>query len=114
MAEVKGHRLVCPVCKGVNFVERTTMLNSRGMTFLGLDWLNQSALNYICETCGYIFWFIDNGDAYIEKYEKETAIGPNPSIIDYETSKAEKDECPICFNKRNDDEKECRNCGYAF
>lgn len=114
MAEVKGHRLICPVCRGIDFRERRALLNSRGMTFLGLDWLNDGAITYICEACGYIFWFVDDGEAYLEKQEKEIGIGRENPVIDYETSKPEKDECPICFNKKYEDEKECRNCGHIF
>lgn len=113
-AEVKGHRLICPVCRGVDFRKRRTLLNSRGMTFLGLDWLNEGAMTYICEACGYIFWFIDDGEAYLENHEKVTGIAHEKPVIDYETSKPERNECPVCFYEKCDNEKECRNCGHIF
>ena len=51
------HRLKCPVCGNELFFERETQLNTSGMSFLGLDWANQNALNYYCSKCGYMFWF---------------------------------------------------------
>lgn len=121
MAKVNGYELVCPVCKGNSFEKRSSLLNSRGMTLLGLDWANQGAINYICESCGYIYWFIDDGREYIdekreeiEKYSEENLTDTNKLVIDYETSKAEEDECPICFTKHDKDQKECTNCGYSF
>ena len=55
--EVKGNRLVCPVCGNKLFHERKTQLNTPVMTFLDMDWANQNALNYYCSECGYMFWF---------------------------------------------------------
>lgn len=58
--EVAGHRLVCPICGSDTFVERRSLLNTRGLTFFGLDWANRAAMNYICATCGYIMWFLSD------------------------------------------------------
>jgi hypothetical protein len=55
--EIKGSRLVCPICKCDRFRERSTLLNTRGLTFFGFDWANENAQNYICISCGHIFWF---------------------------------------------------------
>jgi predicted RNA-binding Zn-ribbon protein involved in translation (DUF1610 family) len=52
-----GHPLVCAHCKNDTFYHRSWLLNTAGMTFLNLDWLNQSATNYICSNCGKIEWF---------------------------------------------------------
>lgn len=56
-AVVAGRELVCPVCGCKSFWQRETQLNTSGMTFLGLDWANISAQNYVCNDCGYMFWF---------------------------------------------------------
>jgi len=114
MPKVNGYELVCPVCGCKNFEKRSSLLNSRGMTFLGLDWTNQGAINYICESCGYIFWFIDDGREYIEKHLNEMQNTSERVDIDDEMSKAEDDECPICFSKLDKNEKECMNCGYVL
>jgi len=49
--------LTCPVCGGDQFWQRETQLNTVGMSFMNLDWANKSALNYVCDDCGYMFWF---------------------------------------------------------
>lgn len=54
---IRGCELVCPVCGSPYFWERETQLNTTGMTFLGLDWANTNATNYVCDHCGYMFWF---------------------------------------------------------
>jgi predicted nucleic-acid-binding Zn-ribbon protein len=114
MTKVNGYELDCPICRGKNFSRKSSMLNSRGMTLLGLDWANQGAINFICDSCGYIFWFIDDGREFLDKYKEEIKPEGKNFPIDYETSKAEEDECPICFNKYNKSQKECTNCGYTF
>ena len=59
---INGNELVCPVCGSTHFFYRETQLNTAGMTFLGLDWANENAVNYYCSQCGYMFWFhpLDN------------------------------------------------------
>ena len=57
--EIKGNKLTCPVCKGQNFWKRQTLMNTRGSTFLGFDWANKQADNYVCHNCGYVFWFFE-------------------------------------------------------
>jgi uncharacterized protein YbaR (Trm112 family) len=54
-----GHRLVCPVCTHHLFWSRETLMNTRGASFFNLDWANKEATNYICGSCGYVYWFLD-------------------------------------------------------
>lgn len=54
---IAGLPLVCPHCKNERFNECRWLLNTVGMTFMNLDWLNESAMNYICSNCGRIEWF---------------------------------------------------------
>ncbi|RJQ08071.1 MAG: hypothetical protein C4551_05895 [Bacillota bacterium] len=56
--EVAGHRLVCPICGADRFTQGRSLLNTRGLTFLRLDWANREADNYICASCGHILWFL--------------------------------------------------------
>jgi ribosomal protein S27AE len=53
-----GRTLTCGVCGNTSFRERTTLLNTQGLAFFELNWLNKSATNFICSRCGYIFWFL--------------------------------------------------------
>lgn len=55
---VKGRELKCPVCGNDEFWKRKALMNTPGMTFFGLDWANKQAENLVCDSCGYIFWFM--------------------------------------------------------
>jgi len=55
---VHEKELVCPVCGKDQFWERKTLMNTAGVTFLGFDWANKPAQNYICDCCGYVYWFL--------------------------------------------------------
>ena len=56
---VSGNKLICTVCNHDKFWEKETLMNTPGMTFLGLEWANKKANNYICDNCGYVFWFFN-------------------------------------------------------
>jgi len=60
--EIMGKTLTCPFCGGTEFTTRKSLLNTRGATFLGFDWANRYASNYICTRCGYIQWFLHEDD----------------------------------------------------
>ncbi|PHR60621.1 MAG: hypothetical protein COA43_05570 [Robiginitomaculum sp.] len=59
--QINNIPLKCTVCGHDEFSTRKTLLNTKGLTFFGLDWANEEALNYICSSCGFIHWFIDQG-----------------------------------------------------
>lgn len=50
-------QITCTHCKYERFEQGKALLNTRGMTFLDLDWLNENATTLICKRCGYIHWF---------------------------------------------------------
>jgi predicted nucleic-acid-binding Zn-ribbon protein len=50
-------QVICIHCKHDHFHRGSALLNTRGMTFFDLDWLNESATTLICARCGYIQWF---------------------------------------------------------
>lgn len=50
-------QVVCPHCGGVTFGQGSALLNTSGMTLLGLDWANKEATILICSRCGRIEWF---------------------------------------------------------
>ena len=52
-----GIEIVCPHCKNIEFKEGVAQLNTAGMSFMNLDWLNKSATTLICSRCGLIQWF---------------------------------------------------------
>jgi hypothetical protein len=55
---VAGVPVRCAHCGGKKFDSGTALLNSSGMTFLGLDWANRSANLLICTKCSHINWFL--------------------------------------------------------
>lgn len=58
--QIQGKKLTCPICKHDQFWSRETLMNTPGMTFFGVEWLNKAATNYICDSCGYVHWFVTN------------------------------------------------------
>lgn len=52
--------LVCPICGGKTFFERKTLMNTMGATLLGWDFADAEAMNFICEDCSYIYWFMED------------------------------------------------------
>lgn len=54
-----GKKLVCPVCEYDKFWTRATLMNTRGASFFNFDWANKTAKNYICDQCGYVYWFLE-------------------------------------------------------
>lgn len=54
---ILGRQLACTVCGHTSFHERSAQLNTAGMSFLNLDFLNKTATCYICEQCRHILWF---------------------------------------------------------
>jgi len=63
--EARGHKyesdngipVRCIHCKHEYFQKGSALLNTRGLTFFDLDWLNESATTLICTQCGFIHWF---------------------------------------------------------
>lgn len=55
--EAGGRKVVCPHCKNDEFEQGSAQLNTAGLTFLGLDWLNKSASILVCTKCSLIQWF---------------------------------------------------------
>lgn len=52
-----GKPVACPHCRGDRFEAHEVLLNTRGLTFLRLDWLNRSATALICGECGLVQLF---------------------------------------------------------
>lgn len=55
---VLGAPFKCQVCDHTEFFQREGKIQTTGMTFLDLDWLNKSANCVVCERCGYVHWFL--------------------------------------------------------
>ena len=55
---IEGNALSCPVCGHGEFWKRKTLMNTPGMTLFGVEWANRQADNYVCDSCGYVMWFL--------------------------------------------------------
>ena len=52
-----GKVVVCPHCGDDSFEAQTAVVNTRGLTFFGLDWLDKGATVLACARCGLVQWF---------------------------------------------------------
>lgn len=52
-----GLAVSCTHCRKDEFERREAQLNTSGMSFLDLDWMNRSGTALVCTTCGLIQWF---------------------------------------------------------
>ena len=55
--KIENNFIKCNHCENTYFIKGSAMLNTAGMTFLGLDWANRTAITLMCENCGLIHWF---------------------------------------------------------
>ncbi|MEO5712924.1 MAG: hypothetical protein ABIT37_05490 [Luteolibacter sp.] len=94
---IAGHPLTCPHCGNDRFHERSWQLNTAGMTFFNLDWLNQSAMNYICSDCGRIEWFTK----------------PPDDTSAFSTTEGDAD-CLSCGAVIPDGSSICPKCGWTY
>jgi hypothetical protein len=80
---IKGKNLSCPFCNGELFWKKRTLMNTTGMTLMGMEWMNTEAQNFICDNCGYIYWFwfpkVKKSNEVLEKniQELEDALSSN-------------------------------------
>jgi hypothetical protein len=56
--EIAGRSLKCEMCGGHRFWQREAQLNTAVATFFNFDWANASAVCIVCDSCGYIYWFL--------------------------------------------------------
>ena len=52
-----GKALRCPHCGHDRFDSQSAVVNTRGLTFFGLDWLDTGATVLACTRCGLVQWF---------------------------------------------------------
>lgn len=52
-----GKKIICPHCQHDQFESQSSLVNTRGLTFFKLDWLNAAATTLSCSNCGLIQWF---------------------------------------------------------
>jgi hypothetical protein len=55
--QINGVKAKCIHCGHSHFELGSAQLNTAGMTFLNLDWANDSASLLSCKGCSFIMWF---------------------------------------------------------
>jgi len=92
---INGKPLTCGHCGNDVFLTRRAQLNTRLATFLGLDWINESADVFVCSKCGQLHWFL----------RREGAAQQNE---DYDV------ECVQCGKVIPAGESVCAHCGWTY
>jgi hypothetical protein len=54
---IAGKPLTCRHCGEEKFHERSVLLNTRLLTWLNMDWMNEAARVFACAECGCLHWF---------------------------------------------------------
>jgi hypothetical protein len=68
--------LVCLICgHGDGFVKREVLMNTAGMSWLGLDWANKSGAGAICPRCGFVHTFMGVGLEWTERGDTTDDLG---------------------------------------
>ena len=103
--EINGIKLRCKHCDGAEFLRSKVLLNTRGMTFVGLDWLNPSADVHICSTCGFLHWFFG---------VTEETVEPIEDVSRWSSDKSSESICLSCGEQIPPLETNCSKCGWTY
>jgi len=60
---IGGKTVTCSHCGGDKFDSGSALLNTRSLTFLGIDFANRGANLLICTACTHVEWFLDEPQA---------------------------------------------------
>jgi len=55
---VGGKKVTCPHCGNERFAAGTSQIPTAGLTFVGLEWAEQTAYTLLCSNCGRIEWYM--------------------------------------------------------
>lgn len=58
---VVGNEMNCEICGHNLFFKRKGQINTAGLSFFELDWLNATANCVVCAQRGYVHWFLPTG-----------------------------------------------------
>lgn len=64
LAYVGNQQVICQFCRFDQFAERSIKMNTTGMSFFNLDWMNRSATGVVCERCGYVHMFFNDSVSF--------------------------------------------------
>jgi len=55
---VDGRAVPCPICGHDRYWTRETVMSDRGLALFDAEWAGASAMNYVCDRCGHVLWFM--------------------------------------------------------
>lgn len=58
-----GSQVKCAHCGGDEFDTSAALLNTRGLTLLGLDFANRDGYLLVCRRCTHVDWFLEEPQA---------------------------------------------------
>ena len=99
--KVAGEILRCTHCAFEGFKYSNVQLNTAFLSFLDLEWLNESARVFNCQKCGKLEWFSSNAE--ITELEDS---GELDASIDT--------DCLACDGVILAGTSECHKCGWSY
>ncbi|MGB5811226.1 MAG: hypothetical protein WBG86_11885 [Polyangiales bacterium] len=57
--DVGDKQMRCQFCDETKFWTKKAQLNTAVMSFFDVEWLNPEATCLICDSCGYVHWFLE-------------------------------------------------------
>ena len=103
--EIAGKRLTCPHCASERFDQRTAQLNTAGLTFFDLNWLNRSAWIFQCLKCGRVEWFASTSGVELTEVAEQG---------DDSDEQNEEVECLTCGALIPVGQITCGFCGWSY
>jgi hypothetical protein len=55
---VDGRVIPCPICGHDRYRTRYSVMGKRSLALFDMEWAGSEALNYVCNRCGHVLWFI--------------------------------------------------------
>ncbi|HEX4956507.1 MAG TPA: hypothetical protein VF017_24225 [Thermoanaerobaculia bacterium] len=104
-----GKALSCQHCGGTSFSSRTIQLNTRGLTFLSLEWMNRAATVFVCVRCGHLHWFLAP-----EVEVQRAAVAPEMEEEELGDEEETPSQCMSCGAEMPVGAVRCSRCGWSY
>lgn len=122
--QIAGIDLECKHCGHDQFLKRKAQLNTAFLSFLDLDWLNQTGTVFVCGRCGFLHWFlpfdddVKVGPVGALSVEGEPLVGEvmevDPAAAAGSGVGGEPIGCLSCGSPIPAGERSCRACGWSY
>ena len=102
---INNVKLKCKHCDHDRFYSGQYLLNTVGLTLLGIDWLNRTADVFICSQCGFLHWFL--------AFPSEIRKGSVP-CEEAPDDLSEPCQCVSCGAEIPEGVDKCPSCGWSY